>query len=178
MIAAALLAALASLLYYAAFELVTEGAYRLLQPCITIPFLGCRLTEWFIIPVFSFIFIVTSYGASRVLPDRALEGRVLSNTLLLYLVQFSIIMGVLYVSLPDSLFVKMRFLQIAGPCLLLLDNIVVFLILPLPAVWTQYKKRGLRLFEKKELIRLPAVLAVWYGVARLVLHLGTQPVAL
>jgi hypothetical protein len=167
--------AVAALLFYFVFELVTGQAFGLLQPFLAIPYLGTFSTEWLVVSVFGGLYIFTAYLGSRVLPDSALSDRFVSFLVGVYLFYALTLLAVVFVTLPDTVFKGSRFMNVARPLLLSPETMLLFMLLPSPAVLANYKKRRLRLIAPKtECAWLVAMLALWAGAAMALINLASH----
>ncbi|HEY9787808.1 MAG TPA: hypothetical protein V6D17_20645 [Candidatus Obscuribacterales bacterium] len=151
--------------FFFVFETLTGRAFSLMQMAIYFPLIGHRRTEWLLISGFSMIYVALSYFSAMRLPDSVLVRRFVSNQLFLYSWYFAIILSAIYLSLPDLLLKRELFAGLLYPALVSAEDFLIFLLLPLPAVYLQYRKRGLALFSKGEVIRIVFAAAIWAAVA-------------
>lgn len=173
-IATAASGAIISLAIYFLLELLTENAFSMLQPFLPIPGLGTQNLAWLLIIIFATVYIVLMYFASRLLPEKALSGALLSCHVFVYVLYCALVMGGVFLSLPDSLFRGQRFMEVAVRLLVMPDTTLIFMLLPVPAVMANFKKRQLPFISiKPEVVRLALAMLLWIGIVLGAIKLGT-----
>jgi len=160
----AVVGAILALLVYALFELATERAFGLIQPFFPVPVIGTMRTSRILSGVFSVIFVILSLVAFKKLPREILSHRMLSLQAIMYLLYCVVILSVIFPTVAPVAIRKLQFLDLVLPMLISPTDFLPFILLPLVAVYFEYRKQGISIWSRWELIRLLLVSLVWLGL--------------